>query len=229
MNAQAERVGALVMQPAGWLAVKLVALAMMVFDHADQAVYGLATGFHETWGRAVFPLFALVLGRSVFLAEPLHLLRVVVPRMVLFGALALPFYVPLFGLAPLNVMFSLAVAVAMVAFWRMGWVLAAGSLFVVGGALVDYQWFGLLCVALAAWAMAQDGAGDRWRAAAVLAVMAVLLVPINGNLWALAAIPLVLFSSFLTGPAPRLKWLFYAAYPGHLLVLAIAESLLNGT
>src|SRR5690606_27097026 len=98
MNAQAERVGALVMQPAGWLAVKLVALAMMVFDHADQAVYGLATGFHETWGRAVFPLFALVLGRSVMLADPRHLVTAVAPRMVVFGALAMPVYVPLLGL-----------------------------------------------------------------------------------------------------------------------------------
>lgn len=215
MNAQAERVGALVMQPAGWLAVKLVALAMMVFDHADQAVFGLATGFHETWGRAVFPLFALVLGRSAMLGPPLHLLRVVVPRMLFVGAVAAVAYVPLFGPFPLNVMFTLAAGVAMVAFWRIGWFLASVCVFVCLGLFVDYQWFGLACIALGAWAM---HAG--FPLVPVLLAMPVLLYPVNGNLWAVAAAPLFAVAGLLDGTAPRWKWLFYVAYPVHLAAIA---------
>lgn len=202
--------------PAAWLSIKLIALAMMVVDHVDWGLYGGALGIHESWGRVVFPLFALVLGRSVVLGDPRHLLRVVAPRMAAVGVLASVAYVPVFGWYPLNVMFTLSAGVAMVAAWRMGWQLVAGSLFVAAGLLVDYQWFGLACIAVAAWTFSRPGL----PVAGALAVMAVLLVPINGNVWALLAVPLFAMASFIGGPAPRLKWLFYAAYPLHLAAIA---------
>lgn len=201
-----------------WLAVKLVALALMVLDHVDWGLFGSSLGIHDTIGRAVFPLFALTLGRSVILGPPGHLLRVVAPRMALVGAVASLAYVPLFGVYPLNVMFTLAAGVAMVALWRMGWGLVAVAVFVSAGALVDYQWFGLACIAVAAWTFSWP----RLPVGGLLAVMAVLLLPVNGSLWALLAVPLFALASVFDGPAPRLKWLFYAAYPVHLAVLAIA-------
>lgn len=202
-----------------WLVVKLVALGLMVLDHLDWGLFESALGIHDTIGRAVFPLFALTLGRSAILGPPGHLLRVVAPRMALVGAVASVAYVPLFGVYPLNVMFTLAAGVAMVALLRMGWGFVAGVVFAVGGALVDYQWFGLACIAVAAWAFARS----RLPVAGVLAVMALLLVPVNGSLWALLAVPLFALASMFNGPAPRLKWLFYAAYPWHLALLALAS------
>lgn len=202
-----------------WLVVKLVALSLMVLDHVDWGLFDSTLGIHDTIGRAVFPLFALVLGRSVTLGDPGHLLRVVVPRMLTVGAVASVFYVPLFGWYPLNVMFTLAAGVAMVASWRIGWHLVAGALFISAGLLVDYQWFGLACIAVAAWTFS----GRLLPVGGLVAVMAVLLVPVNGSLWALLAVPLFGLASMLNGPAPRLKWLFYAAYPAHLAALVIAS------
>lgn len=211
----------LTQSPAAWLAIKLVALALMVADHADWGLYGSELGIHETAGRVVFPLFALVLGRSVTLGDPRHLLRVVVPRMLGVGVVASFAYVPLFGWYPLNVMFTLAAGVAMVAAWRAGWMLVAVSIFASAGLLVDYQWFGLACVALSAWAFTTR----LLPVPAVLAVMALLLLPVNGNLSASMAVLVAWLATYLQGPAPRLKWLFYAAYPGHLAVLAAAAVL----
>lgn len=199
-----------------WLAVKLVALALMLLDHVDWALFDSALGIHDTIGRAVFPLFALVLGRSVILGPPVHLLRVVAPRMAVVGVVASLAYVPLFGFYPLNVMFTLAAGVAVVACWRLGWRLVAGSVFVSAGLLVDYQWFGLACVVLSAWSWSRL----HLSISVLLAVMAGLLLPVNGSLWALLALPLFLLASMFNGPAPRLKWLFYAFYPLHLLAIA---------
>lgn len=42
---------------------------------------------------------------------------------------------------------------------------------------------------------------------------------INRNLWALAAVPLLLVASRLDLPMPRLRWAFYAYYPLHLAAL----------
>ena len=45
------------------------------------------------------------------------------------------------------------------------------------------------------------------------------LVMVNFNLWALAAVPLILLATRVELRVPRLRWLFYALYPIHLTVL----------
>lgn len=204
--------------PSVWLSIKVFALVMMVIDHVDWGLYGGALVFHDTWGRAVFPLFALVLGRSVTLGDAMHLVRAVVPRMLAVGAVASVFYVPVFGPYPLNVMFTLAAGVACCAGWRLGYRALPVWCFVLAGFVVDYNWFGLACIVLAAWSMSRP----VMPVAAVLAVMTVVLWPINGNAWALLSVPLWSLATLNEGRAPRLRWLFYAAYPVHLAVLSIA-------
>ncbi|MCW2314150.1 TraX family protein [Rhodoferax antarcticus] len=39
------------------------------------------------------------------------------------------------------------------------------------------------------------------------------------NLWALAAVPVVLAASLLDLRVPRLRWVFYGYYPLHLFAL----------
>lgn len=204
---------------AAWFSAKLTALAMMVLDHVDWLLYAGRLGFHDSWGRTVFPLFALVLARNLARADSSHMLRVVAPRMVAVGLLAAPAYVYLAGWYPLNIMFTLAAAVAIHACWYLGWRFVSLALFLVGGFLVDYQWFGLACVLLSAWAMRRGS----WPVLVHVAAMAALLWPVNGNLWALAAALLFAVCGLLEGPAPRWKWFFYVLYPAHLVVLAIAS------
>jgi hypothetical protein len=202
---------------AAWLAVKLSALVLMVVDHLDWFLFDSALGLHGTVGRAVFPLFALTLARNLARAESRHMLRVVAPRMLAIGVLASLPYAYLAGWYPLNVMFTLAAAVAIHATWHMGYRHVAFWAFLLAGFVVDYQWFGLGCVLLSAWAMQRQA----WPVVVHLSAMAVMLWPVNLGWWALVAVPLFALCATLEGPAPRLKWLFYAVYPAHLVALVV--------
>lgn len=201
---------------AGALVVKLVALAFMVADHVDWFLHDGALGFNATLGRAVFPLFAFLLAVNLSRSsDPVPVVRKLVPRLLIFGALAHPAYMLLQGhLLPLNIMFTLAAAVAIVACLARGWyVWAALALFWLG-AFVDYAWLGLAAV-VGPWLVLRAGFG--FVPALVLAC--VLLSAWCGSAWPFAAVPVLLLAMCIHAPAPRWKWLFYAAYPAHLVAL----------
>jgi hypothetical protein len=219
------------LSPAAMLGLKLYALAAMVADHADWMLFDGALGFHATWGRTVFPVFAVLLANNLARwGEPDHMLHSLSARMAIFGLLATPAYYYLVhgtlfpvdfdvaALVPLNVMFTLSAAVAVCAFVQLRAYVLAAALGLVVGSLVDYGWFGLLAVVLP-WSAFRSG----FMPSAALLVACLLLYPINGNLWALAAVPLVAVATYVQGDAPRWKWLFYVAYPGHLAVLALVK------
>lgn len=211
------------LSPAAMLGLKLYALAAMVVDHVDWMLFDGALGFHATWGRTVFPIFAVLLAMNLARSDrPGHLLHSVSARMLFFGVLAtLPYVVLQGSWLPLNVMFTLSAAVAVVALVQMRewlWAFLAAALC---GVLVDYSWFGILAV-LVPWYAFRNGL----LPSVAIAAACLLLYPINGNLWALAALPLIVIASYVEGDAPRWKWLFYVAYPAHLVVLALLEDVL---
>lgn len=201
------------------LVLKLVALAAMTVDHVDWLLLDGALGFHATWGRVVFPLFAYVLGANAMRAEPSHLLRRVVPRLLVVGAVSQLAYGALTNWStPLNVLFTLALSLAVIAWWEQGRKFRAVWAFLVLGLLVDYQWWGVLCVVAAAWSHV-DRRVPLW---ALGITWAALLYPINGNLWALAALPVIVaVAQIQRTDAPRWKWLFYGYYPLHLFALVL--------
>lgn len=213
-----------VISDAGILALKLFALGWMVGDHLDMFVFGGALGIHDGVGRTVFPVFAFVLAYNLT-RVPVEKLWSLSYRLALAGGVATFAYTLLQGsLLLLNVMFTLSLAVAVGAAWLQGRAVLACLLFVFGGYVVDYQWFGLLCVLLGWWSLREGGlCGEGRRCALALpALFAALLFPINGSWWALLAVPLVAAAATLDGGAPRWKWLFYGLYPAHLYVLALA-------
>ncbi|WP_202840855.1 TraX family protein [Luteimonas saliphila] len=205
---------------AGLLFLKLVAFAAMVLDHVDWLLLDGALGFHDTLGRVVFPVFAVVLGINLARAPDAALPRVLW-RLVIVGVVASVPYVYLQGsVIPLNVLATFAIAAAVALFLRRGQPVFALPVFLVGGAVVDYAWFGVVAV-VAAWWMTQRGFGYGR-----LLVVAVLVVPFNDSWWSLLAVLLGYVALCLDGPAPRLKWLFYVGYPLHLVVLALIRSYL---
>lgn len=206
---------------AALLSLKIVAFLWMLGDHIDYGLFESALGFHATLGRSVFPLFAVVLGLNLARSyDGSAMIRRVVPRLLLFGALAMPAYVYVVGWYPLNVMFTLAAALVAVECVQRGKFLVAIALVFVLGVLVDYGVLGVLAV-LGTWTVARLGVQPVW----VALVAAVIVVPFNGSLWSLVAVPLVWGASHLAGDAPRLKWLFWAGYPLHLIVLAIIKAI----
>ncbi|NLC36804.1 MAG: hypothetical protein GX772_10250 [Alcaligenaceae bacterium] len=202
------------LSPAAGLAIKLWALLWMFGDHLDQ-VLGQSLGIHAAGGRIVFPLFAALVAFNLTRADPSHMARVVLPRMLWCGLAALPPYVLLFGWYPLNVMFTLAAGVGVVTAWQLGRPGLAALIGLVASVLVDYLALGVAAVVVP-WAMLRAGYGLGFATL----VASALVVPFAGSAWPLLAAPTVCVFSLFRGDAPRWKWLFYAVYPLHLYALA---------
>lgn len=208
------------LSPAAILALKVGACVAMVLDHIDWLLFDSSLFFHDTLGRAVFPVFAFILARNLARAEPAHMLRSVVPRMVAVGVVAQLAYGALVDWSgPLNVMFSLALAVSVVSWWNAGRYVAALVAFVLFGAVVDYLWFGVAMIAVFTWLQGREGIPAWFYGVGA----ALFLYPVNGGAWAVLLAPLLLLAGRLDGPAARYKWLFYAFYPLHLYILAAVD------
>lgn len=204
---------------ASLLCIKLLAFVWMVGDHLDVMLLDGALGVHATTGRVVFPLFSLVLAVNLARSEDWHrLLTRTAPRLAAIGLVATPVYAYLMGWQHWNVLFTLAVAVVSIAFVQRGWLLAAIATVLAAGWSVDYGSLGILAV-VGCWMLARLG----FHPVVLATWAAVAVVPVNGSLWSLLAIPAVLAACALRGDAPRLSWLFWAGYPVHLGVLAICK------
>jgi hypothetical protein len=208
-------------------AIKWAALVLMVFDHVNKYLYAEQLPVIFQCGRIVMPMFGFVLAYN--LARPDALARGVHGRMMyrltLMGLAASPMVIILNGPYvttnawwPLNILFMLLLVVSLTYLIDRGgaqcYVLAA-ALFILGGAFVEYLWMGVLCC-LGAWLFCREASPSRL----LLWFLGTLsLTVVNGNAWALAAIPIVLMASRVSLRLPRLTWAFYTFYPAHLLLL----------
>lgn len=200
------------------LLLKVSAFVVMVFDHLD--MFGFTSwGVHSTVGRAVFPIFGAVFAYNLGRMSEASLLRVMC-RLLALAFVSQASYWYLQGqLLPINIMATLGLSAFF--FWSVERTFVPGIVLALALSMtVDYLAFGVVPVVFMAYAF------QRGRFAAALSIMAfaVALTPINGNLWALLALPLILLASEVRGDAPRLRWLFWAGYPVHLALLAIVRA-----
>lgn len=202
-------------------ALKWLALVLMVGDHVNKYLLHEASASLYSLGRMVAPIFGFVLMHNLCrpgaLANGLHVR--VIKRLAIFGALSTPAFVYLVGWWPLNILFTLLVATLIVFLWERGGTarrLLAFAVFLVGGALVEFWWPALLCC-LGARAFLRKRSPLRFS----LWVLATAsLAAINGNFAAIVALPLIWAATRVDIPVPRMRWVFYAFYPGHLTALA---------
>jgi len=95
--------------------------------------------------------------------------------------------------------------------------LIACAVFIVAGSSVEF-WWPVLAFGSAVWWYCKT----PQLTALIIAVVALLLLQlINGNHWALAALPVLYLSTAINIPVPRYQWLFYYFYPVHLSLLWI--------
>jgi TraX protein len=208
-------------------AIKWVALVLMVLDHVNKYFYAENLPVIFQCGRIVMPMFGFVLAYN--LARPDALARGVHHRMMyrltLAGLAASPMYIILNGMYvtanawwPLNILFMLLLVVALTYLIDRGGAMCyalAVTLFLFGGAVVEYLWMGVLSC-LGAWLFCRDASTSRL----LLWFLGTLsLTVVNGNAWALVAIPMVFMAGRIALRIPRLTWVFYAFYPAHLLLL----------
>lgn len=203
-------------------AIKWFAVAAMVVDHVAAAFYGRDVSLWvEIVGRMAFPMFAMVIGYN--LARPGVDFLKAAKRLALFGFLALPAHSYLFALIdgwwPLNVMFTFSVAVAVIAALRADRPAIALGVFLLGGALVEFWWPGVALVVV----MWMAAVSRRPAAFALpFALSFTALCWINGNAWAIAALPVVAGLVYAAPVVARSRWAFYLVYPAHLSLFAIA-------
>lgn len=194
-------------------ALKWLAFAAMLVDHANKVFAGGAWAWAVPVGRIAFPVFAFLIGR--------HLLsnRMLV-RLLVIGAIAtVPHVVALTPghAVPLNILFTFAAAAGVVRLWLSGNLAFAGVVLLLGVLLCDYTLPGLLLV-VSCWAWWQARTFATWS---MLAASLLLLCLFNGNSFALLAVPLVLLAASCDWRAPRVRHFFWIAYPAHLAVLAL--------
>ncbi|MFL6662974.1 MAG: TraX family protein [Rhizobacter sp.] len=202
-------------------ALKWLALALMVLDHVNTFLYQRSLPGAFQAGRLVFPIFAFVLACN--LARPDALQRGVhqrvMARLALFAVLATPAHWMLVGhWWPLNILVTLLAGTIVV--WGLERGDAAGgacavAAFVVGGLVGDYLYPGVAMI-VAAWSYCRQPSPGKLM---LWILFTASLVMVNFNLWALAAVPVILLATRVELRVPRLRWLFYALYPIHLTVL----------
>jgi TraX protein len=211
---------------AGISFLKWAALLLMVADHINKYLLVGSQAWMFNAGRISMPLFLFVLGYNLARHGALEQggYRRTALRLFAFGTLAAPAHAALGAVAggwwPLNMMFTLLVAVV------VAWLLDKGGrwptigaclVFVWGGALGEY-WWPAVAGGLYVWAYFRKP-GLGLLVGFVACVVALQLI--NGNFWALAALPVIAAARAWRWPLPRMKWFFYAFYPAHLSAIWI--------
>ena len=204
-------------------ALKWCGLLLMVLDHLNKYLMAHAWPWAFDLGRLSMPLFGIVLAYNLArpqLGTDTHLR--IMKRLGIYGLLAMPFFIAIGGVVtgwwPLNILFTLLVATATA--WladRPGVTsgVAAVCVFLIGGAIVEFWWPAVLFI-LAARMYFRSG---RAASLVLCAVALAALYPINGNGWALGALPLPLLAPRVRIELPRLQGFFYGFYPAHLALI----------
>lgn len=208
-------------------ALKLVAALLMVGDHVNRFLLSDWSVALYSAGRLVMPIFGILLALNLSRTSALQSGASVrtMRRLLIYGAIATVPYVllgaPAIGLLPLNILFTLAAAAAVIVCLESDaphsrW--AATGVFVIGGLLAEF-WWPALGVVVGVWLMRTH----RPKVGLALFVSGMLLLClINGNAWALASIPVIgLASRFHWQSRWRGRTFFYAFYPLHLALIYV--------
>ena len=212
-------------------AIKWLALILMTGDHVNTYLFAHKLPACFELGRLAMPLFVFVLAynlaRPGSLATGAHWRTG--KRLAIYGLIACVPYMALGtvlgGWWPLNILFTLLAATAIFGLIEHGGQLhttLAVAVFAVAGALVEY-WWAALVLAIACWLYCKRPTPGRLLS--LIACTASLWL-VNHNLWALAALPVMLAAPRISLRMSRFPQVFYVYYPAHLaLIWALSKAL----
>ena len=202
-------------------ALKWFALVLMTGDHINKFFFKDKIEVVFAAGRLVMPIFFFILAYN--LARPgareRGVFQRVMFRLLIAGGIASIPFLKLGGLVlgwwPLNIMFTLFVVTLTIYLFEGGRWFLAMLVFSFGCCFVEYWWFaGVFSIAV--WSYFKK---PSWLAALIALVACISFRIVNGNDWAIAALPLILLASRFEIKIPRVRNFFYVYYPLHLFVL----------
>ncbi|MBV2092960.1 MAG: conjugal transfer protein TraX [Candidatus Thiodiazotropha sp. (ex Ctena orbiculata)] len=210
--------------------LKWFAFLAMIADHIDVFLFNRQVPYLYEIGRMAMPIFSMVLAynlaQSAIYKNPAYFR--VARRLLFYGLISIPIIYILrqnVGQSeafPLNILFTLLVVTLFCQLWEGGttrdYTVAILFLFA-GGIFVEYFWPGLL-FGVSAWAYFRY---RNWYFFLGVGIPALgLICLLNGNLWAITSIPIILVLSKIRIKFPRIRHIFYLLYPLHLgLILAV--------
>ena len=114
-------------------------------------------------------------------------------------------------------MFFLSVLILYINTWKTKYsIFIAATLFIVGGMFVEYYWAGLLLVIFSYYFVKRP----NWQHLLTIIFSLILLIDLNGNLYAFLFLPIVYLAQFVDLKIKRIKHIFYVLYPLHLFVIS---------
>lgn len=216
--------------------LKVAAIIFMTLDHVNKYIYNYGIPEFYYIGRLALPLFVLILAYNLSKLDYNQLLKVAL-RLLVFGAISIIPYNLLgspisMGWWPLNVFFTLAsisLIACLLSFSSKGRIkdlfrALAFVVFLVSGVVVEYFWpaIGFGVAAFTYFRLAKIPV-PNWKKSILLILAAVMLYgicSINGNYYALLALPLFFGASKIKITVNlRWKWFFYWFYPVHLCLI----------
>lgn len=201
--------------------IKWFAALVMVLDHINKYILDARVEAMFNAGRLALPLFGFSLAYGLANAST-GTAEKVVKRLLIAGVVSSVPYMAMGKLSggwwPLNVLFMLtaaAVCIYMLEGASKAVIACAGVTFALTGCFVEFWWFGIAYVISAWWYCRKGG----YAALLGWIACAALLSVVNGNAWALLALPVVLLAQSLDLRVPRLRHAFYLFYPLHLALI----------
>jgi hypothetical protein len=192
----------------------------MLIDHIGYLFFP-----EQVWmfniGRIAMPLFLILfgIGLSTVLSGPAERLDAIIKKTLFFGLIAQPAYYLCFSERTswftLNAMFVFCFISLALKYKDKPLIMIAVVL--IGGALAEFSWFGLL-LGLGSYYIFSNRTPKYF---ALFTVTLLLFCASQSNLYGLLSVLVVVVSLFLPFKLPRCKSLFYIFYPAHLYTLAI--------
>jgi hypothetical protein len=218
-------------------ALKWIAFGSMLIDHVGRYAFGLGL---ESWafaaGRLAFPLFAFVLASNLAREGSRGARAWRTSRRLAVWALisVLPSWWARDAWLPVNVFATLSIGAALCGIIDSGRsAVVRVAVFAVGIAAAVFVEFGVpgvLLVVAAQRVLIRWSAPSQYLVIAMIGLIAGVNMTFGGAMAAgctIAAIGAVVAIQLVRREFPRFKWIFYAAYPLHLVAIGVAAQLLN--
>jgi hypothetical protein len=195
----------------------------MIIDHTG-AVYFPELIILRIIGRLAFPIFAFLIAEGVYYTKDInkYFARMLIFALITEVVFDLAFYNSWLYLGHQNVLFTFTFAIGgYILASRFGqnekswqWVMMIIVALIGGLFQVDHSWFGIMIVMV--FILMREQKELKFLMVAFI-IGAVTFMGSSLYIFSVMAIPLLWFYNQKLGP--RMKYLFYTLYPGHLLIL----------